>query len=329
MRRLAILCAAWTAVGLAGVLSQYVRIRAGEDAAPGWWWLSLVATPVWIALTPGVWRLSRVPWPRAIVAHAIGLAIVLAVDGAAVTLLDAWRGIDGGTFGQHVWRWSFVNAAFYAGVVAVEHAARYHAISVRTAALEAQLARAQLQALQMQIRPHFLFNTLNAIAGLVRTNERAAAIEMLAGLGDLLRALTRSDGAQEVPLAQELELIGRYIDIERVRFGDALSIEVVVGEAAGRALVPNLLLQPLVENAIRHGIGTAGRIAIRAECDAGTLRIAVSNSGDARYAPGNGIGLANTRARLAGLYGDAHRFELVHSAAGTSAVVEIPLREVA
>src|SRR4051812_21524989 len=146
--------------------------------------------------------------------------------------------------------------------------------------LEAQLSRAQLHALQMQIRPHFLFNTLNTISGLVRVDDKAAATTMLAGLGDLLRILLRSDGAQEVPVRQELELIERYLQIEQVRFGDQLAVEVRVEPGAEDALVPNLILQPLVENAVRHGIGTStGKVAVSVECHGQVLRIAVSDSG--------------------------------------------------
>src|SRR5678815_4220103 len=115
----------------------------------------------------------------------------------------------------------------------------------------------------MCIRDSFLFNTLNTISGLVRVDDKASAITMLAGLGDLLRLLLRSDGAQEVPVRQEIELIQRYLQIEQVRFGDQLAVEVSVEPGVEDALVPNLILQPLVENAVRHGVGTAtGRVAV-------------------------------------------------------------------
>jgi LytS/YehU family sensor histidine kinase len=151
---------------------------------------------------------------------------------------------------------------------------------------------------------------------------------MLAGLGDLLRLLLRSDGAQEVPVRQELELIERYLQIEQVRFGDRLAIELSVEAGVEDALVPNLILQPLVENAVRHGIGAAiGRVSVVVERVGSTLRMAVSDTGDARPRDVDslGIGLANTRARLERLYGSVHRFELAQSAAGTSAIIEIPL----
>jgi len=138
---------------------------------------------------------------------------------------------------------------------------------------------------------------------------------VLAGLGDLLRALLRSDGAQVVPLQHELDFVERYLRIEQVRFGDRLQVDVTVAPDVRDVLVPNLILQPLVENAIRHGIGagaSAGQLAIHCERSGGVLRIDVSNSSEVAPRPddggdgGEGIGLRNTRARLERLYGTAH-----------------------
>jgi len=264
--------------------------------------------------------------------HAMVLLVVLALDG----WLNMWLSPSAGgrqlTFWQQMWRYSFIDAFFYGGIVAVERAAHYYRLyldrRVRASELEAQVSRAQLQALQMQIRPHFLFNALNTISGLVRTDDKAAATTMLAGLGDLLRLLLRSDGAQEVPVRQELELIERYLQIEQVRFGDRLAVEVSVQPGVEDALVPNLILQPLVENAVRHGVGAStGRVAVTVERLGSTLRMEVSDSGDAQPRDGDslGIGLSNTRARLQRLYGGVHRFELAQTASGTSAIIEIPL----
>jgi two-component sensor histidine kinase len=339
LRGLAIISAVWTAVALFSALSLYLRVTSGElKPAPGWYWVILAVIPLWTVATPPILALSRRfplgrgTWAVAVVLHALALFAVLALDG----LVNLWLPPAGGarvlTYSQHVWRYSFIDAFFYAGVVAVEHASRYYRLyldrRVHASELEAQVSRAQLQALQMQIRPHFLFNTLNTISGLVRVDNKAAAITMLAGLGDLLRLLLRSDGAQEVPVRQELELIERYLQIEQVRFGDKLSIELSVEAGVEDALVPNLILQPLVENAVRHGIGAAtGRVSVVVERVGSTLRMAVSDTGDAQPRDGDslGIGLTNTRARLERLYGGVHRFELTQSAAGTSAIIEIPL----
>jgi two-component sensor histidine kinase len=349
-RRIALVWIAWTAIDAIAVLLTLVRIRTGEaHPGPGWIAWTFAGTPLWALVTPPLLALSRRfpierrAWPRAVLAHLVGLAAVLVADGVMVSVLARWLPGPRLTFWQEVWKYSFIDAFFYAGVVAVEHAARYHRLyvdrRVRASELEAQVARAQLQALQMQIRPHFLFNTLNTISALVRTGEHDAAIVMLAGLGDLLRLLLRSDGAQVVPVRRELEMIERYLQLEQARFGDQLAIEVDVEAGVEDALVPSLILQPLVENAVRHGIAaatSAGRVAVHVGRDGDTLRLAVHDSGDAsapELDPGDrergGIGLRNTRARLERLYGDAHRFDLARTDAGTRAVIEIPLRRAA
>lgn len=338
-RALSITAAVWSAVALASALSLYLRTRSGEIAPrPGWFWVTLGIVPVWTAATPPILALSRQfplerrTWHAAVVVHALVLLVVLAVDG----LLNMWLSPTAGgkqlTFWQQMWRYSFIDAFFYGGIVAVERAAHYYRLyidrRVRASELEAQVSRAQLQALQMQIRPHFLFNALNTISGLVRVDDKAAATTMLAGLGDLLRLLLRSDGAQEVPVRQELELIERYLQIEQVRFGDRLAFDVSVQPGIEDALVPNLILQPLVENAVRHGVGAAtGRVAVTVRRVGSTLRMEVCDSGDAQPRDGDslGIGLTNTRARLERLYGGVHRFELAQSSSGTSAIIEIPL----
>ena len=340
LRRLAVIFGAWSALALFGMLSSWVRAASGEiTLAPGWYQVTLAAVVVWTLVTPPILVLSRrLPferrtWRAAIPVHAAGLLGVLVIDGLAGMIVSP--SVNGQTLSlwQQMWRWSYINAFFYAGVVVVEHAGRFYRLyldrRIQSSELEAQLSRAQLQALQMQIRPHFLFNALNTIAGLVRIDDKASAITMLAGLGDLLRLLLRSDGAQEVPVCQEIELIEHYLQIEQVRFGDRLAIDVHVDPDVEDAMVPNLILQPLVENAVRHGVGAdAGRVAIHVRPVGQTLRMEVCDSGDAPPQSGEdglGIGLANTRARLERLYAGAHRFELAHTRTGTSAIIEIPL----
>jgi two-component sensor histidine kinase len=339
LRTLGIVTAAWAVVTAFSELSLYIRISSGEiRPAAGWFWTNLAVWPIWTVLSiPILWLSRRVPferrtWRTSVAAHAVALVAVLALDGLINLRISPGAGKLPLTFWQQMWRYSFIDLFLYAGIVAVEHAGRYYALYVdrrlRASELEAQVSRAQLQALQMQIRPHFLFNALNTISGLVRTDDKAAATTMLAGLGDLLRLLLRSDGAQEVPVHQELELIERYLQIEQVRFGDKLAVEVHVQPGVEDALVPNLILQPLVENAVRHGIGaTTGRVSVDVQRIGETLRMEVRDTGDAqpRERDSLGIGLTNTRARLARLYGDVHRFELAQHAAGTSAIIEIPL----
>ena len=186
----------------------------------------------------------------------------------------------------------------------------------RAVELEALLTSAKLQALRMQINPHFLFNTLNSIAALVYVNPRAAD-EMLGDLSELLRRSLNSMEEQEVPLAQELEFIGAYIRIEQKRFGERLRVEQSVPDELMKALVPALILQPLVENAIRHGIEPQrgpGLVSIEAKQEDKHLHLIVRDNG--RGLPGadlnssvrRGIGLANTQARLRGLYGQDQSF---------------------
>jgi two-component system sensor histidine kinase AlgZ len=177
--------------------------------------------------------------------------------------------------------------------------------------------QAQLRALRYQLNPHFLFNTLNAISTLVAQNENAAANRMIARLSEFLRLTLESSGAQEVPLAAEIDFMKRYLEIEQVRLGDRLDIHFDIAPETLAIPVPNLILQPLVENAIRHGIApreSGGRLEIEARCTGGLLQLEVRNDGPK---PGGdlspldqGVGLSNTRARLEQLYGAAHRFEL-------------------
>jgi len=199
--------------------------------------------------------------------------------------------------------------------------------------LEARLADAKLQALRMQLHPHFLFNTLNAIAALVHKDARAAD-EMITNLSELLRA-TLDTSAQEIQLRQELDFLNRYLEIQQVRFGERLRVEKEIDAATLDALVPTLILQPLVENAIRHGIepNTAtGLVAIRARLNEnGALHLTVRDSGGGlkpQNKASSGIGLANTRGRLQELYGNRARLVLNSEADGGFAVeMEIPFRE--
>ena len=184
---------------------------------------------------------------------------------------------------------------------------------LRASHAEARLADARLQLLRMQLHPHFLFNTLNAIAELVHESP-ATAERMITGLSQLLRETLDSGGVDLVPLGRELELTSRYLDIQRGRFGDRLRARIDADEDT-TALVPIFILQPLVENSIKHGIGThrfAGSIVVRAHRDADRLIIEVEDDGPGidRAAIRDGIGLSNTRERLAAVYGDTHAFEV-------------------
>jgi two-component system LytT family sensor kinase len=199
--------------------------------------------------------------------------------------------------------------------------------------LRAQLSQAQLEALRSQLQPHFLFNTLNSVATLVH-RDADAADRMVTDLADLLRATLGHQGSHEVTLGEELSLLERYVAIARSRFRDRLTVSYEVPADLRSAMVPQFLLQPLVENALEHGVGQRpgpGRLEISVACVDGQLRIAVCDDGPglrASRSAGHGVGLTNTRARLAGLYGSAQclTVESASAAGGVRATVVVPFR---
>ncbi|HKP87646.1 MAG TPA: histidine kinase [Blastocatellia bacterium] len=213
---------------------------------------------------------------------------------------------------------------------------RYRGGEIRASRLEAQLAQAELQALKMQLHPHFLFNTLHSISALVRKDPDGAD-KMIARLGDFLRLTLDSARAQEVSLEQELEFLKCYLDIERLRFKDRLTVNMKIEQQALNARLPNLILQPIVENAIRHGIAPRtqpGHIEIEARRFNGILHVQVTDNGPGIQSNGNtgrilkeGIGLSNTQARLQQLYGAEQRLDLANTAkGGLTVILEIPFK---
>jgi two-component system, LytTR family, sensor kinase len=197
-------------------------------------------------------------------------------------------------------------------------------LRAEAAELHAQVTDARLNALRTQLNPHFLFNTLNAVSTLV-DEDPPGARRMIARLSDLLRHTLDGD-EQEIPLARELEMLRRYLDIMEVRFQDKLEVSIETEPSLHDALVPNLVLQPLVENAFRHGLGlmqTAGRVTVRAVRDDGDLVLTVRDNGRGPANPvREGVGLTNTRARLTQLYGARQQLALT-AAEGGGAVVEV------
>jgi two-component system, LytTR family, sensor kinase len=214
--------------------------------------------------------------------------------------------------------------------VAYDYYERYRANALRAAQLEASLTEAKLHALELQIQPHFLFNTMNAISSLVRNRRNDEAVTMLAGLSDLLRYTLDHAGHQRVALEEELAMLRRYLEIQRTRFVDRMTFAIDVTADAGRGAVPALLLQPLAENAIRHGLdssASSGEINVRAFREDGHLRIELFNSGRLIAEARPGIGLSNTRERLQHLYGPAATFDLVNVPGGVKASLSIPWSE--
>ena len=210
---------------------------------------------------------------------------------------------------------------------------RYREREIQTAELQRELVEARLAALRMQLNPHFLFNTLNAVSALIDENPEAGHFRDVARLSELLRLSLDQSKPQEVPLSEELAFLDRYLEIEQTRFADRLQVEKRISPEVQGALVPYLVLQPLVENAIRHGIEPredTGQLTISARRNNGTLELCVKDNGmgtaqkHGQSAP-EGIGLSNTRSRLRHLYGEKFRLDLVAAdGGGLEARIEIP-----
>jgi hypothetical protein len=212
-------------------------------------------------------------------------------------------------------------------VLAVEYRRRSREQAVEAEELRRSLTDARLHALELQLQPHFLFNTLNAISGLVRTDRKDEAVNMVAGLGDLLRYSLDHAGRQRVTLGEEIEMLTRYLEIHQARFPDRMSFSVDVDPALRDAAVPILVLQPLAENAVRHGVDRSSAITcveVRARRIDDRLQLQVRNPGRLDVAGVEGIGLKNTRERLRALYGDHARFELSQSGDHVLAGLELP-----
>ena len=282
---------------------------------PRWrYTLTMAATEwyVWAALTPFIawlsWRIRNLGWWRLPIIAVAGVFVAF----FKVTFTRVLRGaIDGEDNYFQITNLVIQYLIYCAIVLALrvwQHYLDAQQRELRTSQLEALLAQTRLQMLSMQLQPHFLFNTLNTIAELVH-QQPAAAERMIGGLSHLLRETLHAGLVDRVPLSQELALLDRYIEIQRARFGDRLTVTVTVPDEANHALVPTLLLQPLVENAIRHGIGAragAGHIEITAAKNGGQLQIAIADDGPGLPSgslPG-GIGLDNCRSRLQTLYGE-------------------------
>lgn len=342
----AICLAAWTVVGVMYLGRDVVRRLYWDIPAPWqevWFWS--VRVIVSAALTPLIlwlgrrWPLERRTWPRRVGLHllfgagfaltraALQLAVLIPLNAALELGLEWTQSIDNAIavvliFGFHE------DVLAYWVILSVQSAYRYHEkyqerarealkldlraskLELHASELRAQVVQAQLGALKMQLQPHFLFNTLNAIVALVRQAKPLQAEQALTLFSDLLRAVLDDRDAQEVPLNRELEYVRLYLSIEQIRFSDRLRTSISAGPDVLTAAVPHLGLQPLVENALRHGIAhraAGGDISVRAWRAQEMLHITISNDGVARSSSraqgGFGMGIANLRARLQQLYG--------------------------
>jgi signal transduction histidine kinase len=296
---------------------------------------------IWVLLTPFIFAAAR-RWllggdtthaTRALNASMlVGAAVLFALLHSVLSALvdfalGAARAPVPLAVTEHVSAFFVTGLVVCAAIIAVYHAMdyyrRYRSRELRASHLGAQLAQTKLQLLRMQLQPHFLFNTLNAVSSLMH-EDIDAADAMLAALGDLLRAALHGDGAEEVSLRQEVELTSCYLEIMQLRFGGDLAVSVDIASDSLDALVPNMLLQPLVENAVLHGIAQrnrGGRVEVRAERVDGSLVITVLDDGPGlpdgwEEGRSDGVGLSNTRSRLRRLYGARQRIEIANRAEG-------------
>jgi len=345
MKRALIVWGAWTAIALLFAIQMHFQTAGGSDSRSwswilawqfaGWWSWAIFTAPV-CAFAAWAVRIRR---PAALIAAHVPMALVTAV---------ACAGFEGGVkwvFGLYrtphtlftgigdavAMYWTF-NLLVYAMVAGLYHA-------WRAARLEMQLVQARLDALVGQLQPHFLFNTLHTISAFVLEDPKQAN-RMITRLSELLRQSFNRERGPLVTLEEELELLDHYVAIQEARFGDRLRVTFRVDPRAAAAVVPTLLLQPLVENAIRHGVvpnGSVAEVEIAATCDGDRLHLTVRDNGPgltadrARAGNGGGLGIANTRARLVELYGPSHRFELTNAPppgpGGALATIEIPHSE--
>jgi two-component system LytT family sensor kinase len=260
--------------------------------------------------------------------HYLGLALLGQRPPASLWgwLVGLDAGIVWGTLTGFLYYWLILGVQ--AGIA---YQRMYQEQRVTAAELEGRLTEARLEALRLQVHPHFLFNTLNAISAFVESDPERAR-RMIARLGELLRRTLDGGTAAELPLREELDLLAPYLEIQCIRFGERLSIELDVPPDASLGLIPTLMLQPLVENAVEHGVArtsNGARVHLRAARVGDRLRLEITDTGPGPTRRGEGIGLANTRARLAGLYGEAHQLDLRANGEGTVVTIELPFRTVA
>ncbi|HEY1800203.1 MAG TPA: histidine kinase [Terriglobales bacterium] len=348
----------WTVLGLFYFSQGVTQRLLAYDPTPWWHYLVgwLLGVYIWAFLTPIIllfgrqFPVERRNWLRRILFQLLLSAIFSAFELSVETVLYSRlhlfpavikdfrsslaplliRGFHGGIVNYWIvlgLQWGTLYYQRYQ-----ERSREVLKFELHASELQSQLMSAQLNALKMQLQPHFLFNTLNAITVLVRQQKSKDAEQMLGHLSDLLRRVLEDVDTQEISLRRELEYLQLYLAIEEVRFADRLRIELSVDPEAQEALVPQLILQPIVENAIRHGIGrssSAGEIRINISKVDGKVELRVQDDGPG-LSPGDashnqGIGLANTRARLQQLYGQAARLEIKNcDRGGVIATMSLP-----
>ncbi|HKS41981.1 MAG TPA: histidine kinase [Blastocatellia bacterium] len=352
---------AWTLVGLSFTLNyyffagHYVDIFKQQPTLIGMLVWELPYWFLWAALAPLIFRITwrypfdRSRWLRNSIIHIVA-CLLLSFIHRAIYLVLGWL-LHVAVYQQYssipkLYKSDILfnlptgfmsYGAFMLISYVIGYYRRYQKEEMRVSSLKTELAQARLEALKMQLQPHFLFNTLNSISALLDEDVEAAD-EMITRLGDFLRLTLENSGAQQVTLQEELEFLRCYLEIERVRFHDRLTVSIKIDPQTLDARVPNLILQPIVENAIRHGIvarAAAGRIEISSGLNNNMLCLQVKDNGpglsstqDSSGKLRGGFGLANTRARLEQLYGAAHRLEMSDAVEGGLLVaLEIPFEK--
>ncbi|MFP2925451.1 sensor histidine kinase [Pyxidicoccus sp. 3LG] len=355
VRRLLPLMLAWAVPGFITASQTYYYAQAKDPAYPfsrallmqmPQWQYWALATPLILALGRR-FRMERGTWPRALSVHLPALAAVMMPHVTIIYFASRAAGeqwyLDNALsqiFPRMMGKFVVIDLLVYGGILSVGSALEYHRRyregELAQSQLETRLAHAQLETLRAQLHPHFLFNTLNAISVLVRKQDTAGSIRMLTGVSELLRMALNNTGRQHVPFHEDLDFLERYLDIEQTRFQDRLQVVRSIDPVTLGALVPNLILQPLVENAIKHGLARsgAGRVELHAARQGDRLVLEVLDDGPG-LSPGwnnaNGcIGVANVRARLHQLYGDRHTFTLENRPeGGVRARMELPFQSAA
>jgi len=347
----------WVVLGLIYAAPIYLEVRQEgmNHAATRIFSWGVLTWAAWAPLTPIIVWLARrfsvegSAWRRSLLVHVPSFLIISALHSAASVFINLTiKPFDNmGSSPKAFWPrfLSQILGAFgsdvliYCGVLgvcyAIDYYRKYREREFFASQLEAQLVQAQLDSLRMQLHPHFLFNTLNGIVGLVRDNKNQAAVNMLVGLSDLLRHALEHSDQHEVPLKEELSFLQLYLNLQQMRFSDRLQIEMDIEPRTMRAMVPNLLLQPLAENALRHGIGNvtaSGIIGIKSRAEDGFLKLTVYDNGKGlprnwQLKSGGGIGLTNTAARLQQLYSENHQLNVSNrDVGGAEVTIQIPLR---
>jgi two-component system LytT family sensor kinase len=348
--RFAAVVAGWTLLGFILSIEVYFNIRAGMKMGSSDF--IEVAIPqfgralMWALMAPLIMRmrqkvpLSRGRWVGGVGFHLVMSFVVMATYylGRMLTFFllneatewDFWPTAMASFYGRNI-----IDMAYYWAVIAFGYGSeiyqRYKSEELRSVQLEARLMETELKALREQMRPHFLFNTLNTISVLVREGRNEEAVTLIARLSSLLRITLDRTRAPEVTVREEIEFLERYIEIQKVRFSDRLNVGIAIEPAAMEVPIPNLLLQPLVENAILHGVvrkSGPGRVDVTGRIEGGRLHLEVKDDGpglgDGSTRAKEGIGLSNTRERIARIYGAAGQL-LLRSEPGRGVTVQIIL----